>query len=109
MKKLIAAANALVLAAVIALDVLLILSPSLVLKSAASVCFVLGGIINVVYAIRTGAGEKFTLLMLTGLIFAMVGDIVNYNAGDVYFITGTALFALAHVFYIIAYYFLQGL
>lgn len=107
MKRLIVVLNLLVLAAVITLDVLLILSPSIVLKSTASACFVLGGIINVAYALKHGANKKFTVLMLIGLVFAMAGDVVNYPKGDLYFITGTALFALAHVFYIIAYYFLN--
>ena len=106
MKKCIVILNLLVFAAIVILDVFLILTPSLALKSSASVCFVLGGIANAVYAFKTGTNKKFTMLMLIGLVFAMAGDIVNYNTGDVYFITGTALFALAHVFYIIAYYFL---
>lgn len=106
MKKYVFIANLIVLAAIVILDVFLIISPSLALKSSASVCFVLGGILNAVYAFKVGTNKKFTVFMLVGLVFAMAGDIVNYNAGDVYFITGTALFALAHVFYIIAYYFL---
>lgn len=107
MKKLICFLNLLVLAAVVTLDVLLILSPSLFLKSLASACFVLGGIINAVYALKVGDNKKFTVFMLIGLVFAMAGDIVNYNTADLYFITGTGLFAAAHVFYIVAYYFLH--
>lgn len=106
MKKYIVIFNIFVLAALVILDVFLIISPSLALKSSASVCFVLGGIANAVYAFKAGANKKFTVFMIIGLVFAMAGDIVNYNTGDVYFISGTALFALAHVFYIIAYYFL---
>ena len=107
MKKIILALNALVLAAIITLDVFLILEPSLMLKSLSSACFVLGGLINAAYALKAGAGKKFIVFMLIGLLLAMAGDIVNYNSGDAYFITGTALFALAHVFYIISYYFLN--
>ena len=99
--------NLLVLTAVVTLDVFLILSPSLALKSSASACFVLGGIINAAYAFKYEKNKKFTAFMLVGIVFAMAGDIVNYPKGDLYFIIGTALFALAHVFYIIAYYFLH--
>ena len=106
MKKLIVFLNLIVLAAIITLDVLLILHPSLTLKSVTSACFVLGGIINAAYALKAGSNKKFTVFMLIGLVFAMVGDILNYNTDDLYFISGTAFFALAHVFYIIAYYFL---
>ena len=106
MKKILFILNLLLLAAIIALDVCLILSPSLALKSVTSACFVLVGIINAAYAIKAGADKKFIIFMLVGLVFAMAGDIVNYNTDDIYFITGTALFALAHVFYIVSYYFL---
>ncbi|MDE7373222.1 MAG: hypothetical protein K2N18_04085, partial [Clostridia bacterium] len=101
MKKTIVLLNLLVLAATITFDVLLILSPTLWLKSAASACFVLGGIINCAYAFKCGANKKFTVFMLVALVLAMVGDIVIYPSGDLYFITGAALFALAHVFYIV--------
>lgn len=107
MKKTVAFLNLSILAAVVALDVLLILSPSLALKSAASACFVLGGIINAAFAFKSGADKRFAIFMLFGLAFAMAGDVVNYNDGDICFIAGTALFAAAHVFYICAYYVLQ--
>lgn len=107
MKRAIVFLNLLVLAAIITLDVFLILSPSLVLKSAASICFVIGGIINAAYALKNGGNKKFTIFMMIGLVLAMIGDIVNYNTSVLYFISGTALFAAAHVFYIIAYYFMQ--
>lgn len=107
MKRSIVFLNLILLAVIITLDVIFILSPSLVLKSVTSACFVLGGIINAAYALKCGDNKKFSSFMLIGLVFAMVGDIVNYNPADLYFITGTALFALAHVFYIIAYYCMQ--
>ena len=109
MKKVVLALNALVFAAIIALDIALILKPSLLLKSLTSACFVLGGIVNTVYALKAGADKRFVCLMLTGLVLAMAGDIVNYNTADLYFITGTALFALAHVFYAAAYFCLNRL
>ncbi len=108
MKRLVVFLNLLVLAAVVTLDVFLILNPSLALKSAASACFVLGGIINAAYALKNKGNIKFTVMMLIALVFAMAGDIVIYNSADLYFITGAALFAIAHVFYLIAYCFMRG-
>lgn len=98
--------NVCVAVAVAALDIALIISPTWALKSAASVCFVVGAAINLAYAVTHGAKKTFVSLMLVGCVFAMAGDIVNYLSGDVYFIVGTALFAIAHIFYVIAYYFL---
>ncbi|MDE7157950.1 MAG: iron-containing alcohol dehydrogenase, partial [Clostridiales bacterium] len=107
MKKTIVYLNLLILAAIIALDVCLIVLHGMVFKSTASACFVVGGIINAAYALKSGANKKFTIFMLIGLVFAMAGDIVNYIRGDVYFMVGAALFAVAHVFYLVAYYFLN--
>ncbi|MDE5943373.1 MAG: iron-containing alcohol dehydrogenase [Clostridia bacterium] len=104
MKKTILALNFLLLLAIIALDVVFILNPSLVLKSVTSACFVLAGIVSTVYALKAGAEKRFVCLMLTGLVLAMAGDVVNYNTADAYFISGTALFAAAHVFYAAAYF-----
>lgn len=104
MKKIVLALNALIFAAVVGLDIALILSPGLLLKSLTSACFVLGGIVNTVYALKAGADKRFVCLMLTGLVLAMVGDILNYNTADLYFMTGTAMFAIAHVFYAAAYF-----
>lgn len=108
MKKIVYCLNFLLFAAMIALDVLLILSPSLVLKSTASACFAAAGIVNVAYAFKTGAKKKFPVLMLLGFLFALAGDIVIYNTADVWFISGAALFAVAHVFYVAAYFVLYG-
>ncbi|MCH5350994.1 MAG: iron-containing alcohol dehydrogenase [Clostridiales bacterium] len=104
MKKAVYLLNLLLLGALVAFDVMLILSPALWLKSASSACFAAVGIVNIIYALKQGAKKAFPALMLVGLIFAMAGDIINYNPGDLFFIVGTALFALAHVFYIAAYY-----
>lgn len=106
MKKIISILNVVVFIAIITLDVFLILKPSIALKSASSVCFVIGGLINAIYAILTGAKKKFPIFMLVGLVFALAGDIVIYFPATVYFIAGAALFAIAHVFYVLAYYFI---
>ncbi|MDE6868936.1 MAG: iron-containing alcohol dehydrogenase [Clostridia bacterium] len=104
MKKTVLALNFVLLLAIIALDIVFILSPGLVLKSITSACFVLAGIVSTVYALKAGAEKRFVCLMLTGLVLAMAGDVVNYNTADAYFISGTALFAVAHVFYAAAYF-----
>ena len=54
-KKVVLALNALIFAAVIALDIALILKHSLLLKSLTSACFVLGGIVNTVYTLKAGS------------------------------------------------------
>ena len=108
MKKIVYLFNLALLAAIIALDVVMILSPTVVLKSTASACFLLVAIINFAYAVRLGAKKLFPLLMLIGCAFAMAGDVVIYYPGDLCFITGAALFAVAHVFYVAAYFTLYG-
>ncbi len=96
--------NFLLFALMMALDVLMILSPTLLLKSTASACFVAIGIVNIAYALKSGAKKKFPILMLIGFVFAMVGDVIIYNTEDIWFISGAALFAAAHVFYVAAFY-----
>ncbi|MDE6373200.1 MAG: lysoplasmalogenase, partial [Clostridia bacterium] len=104
MKKAIYLLNFLLLALMIALDVLLILRPTLTLKSTASACFVAVGVINAAYSFGSGAKKKFPVLMLLGLVVAMAGDIIIYPSGDIWFICGAALFAVAHIFYVAAYF-----
>lgn len=73
-------------------------------KSITSALFVLLGITNLVYIIlEKGRDLKFPIIMLVGLVFAMLGDIIL----EVEFIVGAALFAIGHIFFFIAYCFLQ--
>ena len=104
MKKAIYLLNALLFAAMVALDVLLILDPSLLLKSLSSACFAAAALINLAYAIKCGAKKTFPILMFLGCLFAMTGDIVIYNSEPAWFMSGAALFAIAHVFYVAAYF-----
>lgn len=79
---------------------------TLAMKSVTSALFVLLGILNLVYLILERKKKKaflFPSIMLTGLVFAMLGDIIL----EVEFIVGAALFAIGHVFYFVAYCFLQ--
>lgn len=85
-------------------DVCYIVFGTLIAKSITSALFVLMGGANLVYLILTKPADlKFPIIMLCGLVFAMCGDIVL----EVEFIVGAALFAIGHIFYFVAYCFLQ--
>ncbi len=70
------------------------------LKCACSTGFVLMGLANVMYVFKmNGIDKRFCILILTGFICAMLGDIfIVYN-----FIAGAAIFALGHVFFLFSY------
>lgn len=70
------------------------------IKSVTSALFVVIGIINLYYYLSNKERKlKFPILMLTGLTFAMLGDIIL----EIEFIVGAALFAIGHVFYFVSY------
>lgn len=78
----------------------MIYNDSLLIKSLTSAGFVILGIINLAYAIKNNTDKKkFAIIMLIGLTFAMLGDIVL----ELHFILGAGLFAIGHIFYFIAY------
>lgn len=92
--------NLLLIAAVVVGDVFYIIDDSLLTKSLTSACFVALGAVNLVYAIKNKTTNfKFCILMLVGLFFAMLGDILL----EIEFIVGALLFAVGHVFYFISY------
>ena len=74
---------------------------SLILKIFASVCFVLSGI----FAIVSNKDLAFSLFIVIGLIFGLIGDIlldlkIMYTQDDEqYFNAGTISFMIGHVFY----------
>ena len=70
------------------------------LKCVCSILFATLGIINLAYAITLKEQDKsFYCFMTVGLVLCMLGDIlINLN-----FILGAAVFALGHIFFIIAY------
>lgn len=83
-------------------DCLYLRYDSLWIKSVTSALFVFIGIINTVYAVLKKLDRKslkFPIFMLTGLTFAMLGDIIL----EVEFIVGAALFAVGHVFFFVSY------
>ena len=91
---------------IIAGDVLYITLGGLYLKAMTSVLFVLLGAINLIYVIKYKyTNSKFAILLIVGLFFAMLGDIVlNLN-----FIGGAILFAIGHVMFFISYMFIKKL
>lgn len=76
----------------------------LLVKAITSICFVLLGLVNLIYVILQKQNNlKFPITMAIGLFFAMLGDIML----NIEFIVGALLFAVGHVWYFIAYNFLQ--
>ena len=72
-------------------------------KTIASLVFVIGGLVNLIY-IQKHSQEypdfpKFRWFMMTGLVFACLGDIFLID----FFILGVIFFALGHVFYFISF------
>lgn len=99
MKKIVLLSNLVLLLALVALDIAYIVEGTLLLKSFASAMFVLVGAVNLAYAIKTKAKLQFPILMLVGLVFAMLGDIIL----NIHFIAGAVLFAVGHVFFFVSY------
>lgn len=77
----------------------------LLLKWAASTCFVVLAFVNFFYVRKTRPQKtKVALIMLIGMVLAMGGDVsINFS-----FIAGAAVFAMGHVFYLITYCVIEG-
>lgn len=100
MKQKISIINYILFALVLIGDGFYIATDSLAVKSITSALFVLIGIINFAYFIKTKQENKnFALLLLIGLVFGMLGDIIL----EIQFIIGALLFAIGHVFYFFAF------
>ena len=99
MKKIFNIINLALILAILVGDIFYIKHGTLLIKSITSACFVLLGAINLVYAIKYKGEYKFSIIMLVGLTFAMLGDIFL----EIHFITGAGLFAVGHVFYFVSY------
>ena len=75
------------------------------LKCVCSAAFALLGVINLVFAITSGQDDlEFFILMASGLVFAMLGDIFLNKS----FALGAGFFAFGHVGFAVAYSFLQA-
>ncbi|MGN1201262.1 MAG: lysoplasmalogenase family protein [Candidatus Caccovivens sp.] len=77
---------------------------SLVLKTMSSICFILCA----VFAVKTVGSSSVNLLIVTGLVMGLIGDIlldlkIMYPQDDrQYFVAGTTSFAIGHLFYFMA-------
>lgn len=95
--------NSILLALILAGDICYIIFGGTWLKGLTSLMFVLLAGLNLIFAIKLkNCNKKFSLFLLIGLVFAMLGDILL----NIHFITGAILFALGHVFFFISYLFL---
>lgn len=77
-------------------------------KTIASVLFVLCGLFNLVYSLKVLKQKHnlwFMILLSTGLVFAMLGDILLID----HFVVGALLFGLGHVFFFLSFCFLVNL
>ena len=97
--------NALFLICIMVFDILLLcFREPYIYKTIASVLFVLCGVFNFVYVSKVEQRNKaFKYLMLIGLVFACLGDIVLID----YFVVGAILFAIGHIFFFVSYAFLH--
>ena len=77
---------------------------NLTFKFIGSGVFVLLGAINLTYAlINKNTNYKFSITIFAGMLLSFGGDV----AIEFEFVAGAALFALAHVCYIVAFYFIN--
>lgn len=98
--------NALFLVATIVTDILYITKGNeYVFKTLASGVFVLCSLVNMslMFIYKNAINKPFIILMVIGQIFAFAGDVLLID----HFIIGAISFAVGHVFYFIAYCFLQ--
>ena len=97
--------NVVFFVAILVFDILLLcFREPYIYKTIPSVLFVLCGVINFIYVFKLEQRNKvFKYLMLIGLIFACLGDIVLID----YFVIGAILFAIGHIFFFISYSVLQ--
>ncbi len=101
MKKTFNILNLILIIAVLIGDVCYTTFGGLWLKGLTSFMFVLIGVTNLVFIFKQKLDnqKKFAIIMLVGLIFAMLGDIVL----NIFFVGGAGLFAIGHMFYFVAY------
>ena len=96
--------NLIFLLAIIILDIFYIVNGGIILKSITSACFFMLGVINLIFVLRMKTEKiKFSILLLVGLFFAMLGDILL----EINFIVGAIFFAIGHIFYFISFCWLE--
>ncbi len=72
---------------------------SILTKSFTSLLFVAVGVVNFIAAVREKNNINFAAILLTGLVFAMLGDIIL----EIQFIIGALLFGIGHIFFFVSY------
>ena len=99
--------NLILILCVIVGDIFYIINnDSLLIKSIKIALFFLIVLINLIFVLKNKTHKKsFAILMVVGLTFAMLGDIIL----ELQFIVGAGLFAIGHIFYFLAYCFLSHL
>ncbi|MBP3431996.1 MAG: lysoplasmalogenase [Clostridia bacterium] len=106
MKKAFTITNIILILAILIGDVFYMLPPNFLWeKSITSTGFVILGISNLIYALKSGNNKKFCITMVVGLLFGLLGDVLL----EINFIVGAAFFGIGHVIYILAYCFLSKL
>ena len=96
--------NSIFLLAIIILDIFYIVNGGIILKSITSACFFMLGVINLIFVLRMKTEKiKFSILLLVGLFFAMLGDILL----EINFIVGAIFFAIGHIFYFTSFCWLE--
>lgn len=82
-----------------------VLSPYII-KTIDSVLFVLCGAVNLIflYKFKNEGSIYKGIILLVGLVFACIGDIVLISN----FVLGAIFFAIGHIFFVIYFYSLQG-
>ncbi len=103
MKKNILIVNFILMVAIIALDICYMFLGGLWLKTITSLTFVAVGGVNLVYCLKSGADKKFPIMLVVALFIAMLGDVVI----NLHFMLGAIVFAIGHIFYFIAYCYIQ--
>ncbi len=84
-------------------DALYLASGTLLCKGLTSAMFVILGIINLIYAFTSkNVNKKFSIIILIGLLFAMLGDILL----EVDFMIGAIFFGVGHIFFFVSYMFI---
>ena len=96
---------ALMLVSMVMLDMATDVWTCVFLKALASFFFVLTGF----FAMKERkSGSAYSRIIMAGLVSGMIGDVfmdlANLPDGDLYFIIGLVIFALGHVFYLIAFF-----
>lgn len=78
-----------------------ILQSPYILKTISSVLFVLCGLFNLIFCLKNkkNQNQKFMIFLFVGLFFAMLGDIFLID----FFVVGAVLFAIGHVFFLVAF------